>query len=156
MFVAVVVMAVFFMAGCTTNTILEQNNNTDRTNSQQNNTDQNNQNNQDNDTVKDVTGRWIFRENDSAKLEHYNVLILKEDMTFELVVNLYEGMGNINGTYSRNGDKIECKVSSRDFYGFLGDEVEQFAFVITEGALNYQGDTIGMIGESFAVFEREK
>jgi len=104
-----------------------------------------------------VFGKWY----DSDLLEYGEncpALTLNEDGTFHLYVNLLEGMGNIQGTYTIDGDDgdiIACHVVSRDFLGFEGDDVDYFKFVSNRDTLIYEGGGICET-RSGSVFRREE
>lgn len=66
------------------------------------------------------------------------------DYTFKMKINLYEGFGNCTGTYvtSSNG-LISCTINRKDFYGFIGDELEKFSLTPL-GNQKYQIDLMGV------------
>lgn len=54
-------------------------------------------------------------------------ITLKPDFTFDMQVNLLEGFGNLKGNYEYGEyGVITFTVSSKDFNGFAGDNVEVF------------------------------
>lgn len=54
-------------------------------------------------------------------------IVLKPDFTFEMSVNLYEGFGNLKGTYEKGEyGVITFNVTEKDFSGFAGDTVQAF------------------------------
>lgn len=54
-------------------------------------------------------------------------IVLKPDFTFEMSVNLYEGFGNIKGTYEyADYGVITFNVTEKNFSGFVGDTVQAF------------------------------
>ncbi len=57
-------------------------------------------------------------------------LELKDDFTFKMQVNLYEGFGDISGTYETedNGD-LSLRVTEKNFTGFAGDTLESFKLI---------------------------
>lgn len=63
---------------------------------------------------------------DVLPFEYLHVLTLKDDGTFEISINVYEGMADYSGTYSKDGNVITCE--SEDLY---------FELVITNDALVY-------------------
>ncbi len=71
-------------------------------------------------------------------------LTLREDNTFTFRVNLLEGFGNIDGTYEVKDSRIYCEVEKRDFGGFVGDDIDEFVFLIENGELIYESSYIGM------------
>ena len=98
----------------------------------------------------DVSGVW--REVDSGAVQEYcPTITLNDDHSFHFSVNLLEGMGNVEGTYEINGDKVCCYVDSRDFSGFVGDTLTELVFGINGNELVYESGDIGitMPGASF-------
>lgn len=54
-------------------------------------------------------------------------ITMKSDLTFEMQVNLYEGFGNLKGTYEKGEyGVITFNVTEKDFSGFAGDTVQAF------------------------------
>jgi hypothetical protein len=54
-------------------------------------------------------------------------ITMKSDSTFEMQVNLYEGFGNLKGTYEKGEyGVITFNVTEKDFSGFAGDTVQAF------------------------------
>jgi len=101
-----------------------------------------------------ILGEW-YSYAESHPDEYAPVLTLNEDGTYHFLVNLLEGMGSVTGTYEVHGGVIECTVASKDFWGFLGDDITSFEFSIDESTLIYNGNSIGDTGPA-SVFEREK
>ena len=79
-----------------------------------------------------------MRENDL-----YAVITFYPDGTFSMVANLYEGLGNVYGTYTVLDDRLSCVVDSRDFGGFVGDDVQEFEMIFAGDNLQYSGSQIG-------------
>lgn len=81
-------------------------------------------------------------------------LTLYPDGTFHFVANLAEGMGNIYGTYSDNSGSYAMQVTERDFYGFVGDDLNSFAFDIVDSAtLIYRGGSIGLTNDGETYYQ---
>lgn len=78
-----------------------------------------------------------------------------DDGTFAIVVNLYEAIGRIEGTYTFDGVEFNCTVTYRDFEGFTGDDVEEFTLILEEDCLVYLGDKIGMIDNNCLFYRIE-
>ena len=57
------------------------------------------------------------------------------DGTFIMIENLYEGMGQYEGTYTYDGNYYECTVTSKDFSGFAGDDVKLIEFARFDASL---------------------
>ena len=81
-------------------------------------------------------------------------LELKSDFKFKLTVNLYEGFGEVEGTYSIGADKsVNCTVSSRNFGGFSGDDVDSFTFFpLADGSYRLRindGDYLGALMQNY-------
>lgn len=57
-------------------------------------------------------------------------LELKEDFSFKMTVNLYDGFGDLLGTYETedNGD-INLTVTEKTFEGYSGDTLESFKLI---------------------------
>lgn len=57
-------------------------------------------------------------------------LELKEDFSFKMTVNLYDGFGDVLGTYETedNGD-INLTVTEKTFEGYSGDTLESFKLI---------------------------
>ena len=54
-------------------------------------------------------------------------ITMKSDSTFDMQVNLYEGFGNLKGTYEKGEyGVITFNVTEKDFSGFAGDTVQAF------------------------------
>lgn len=86
-----------------------------------------------------VSGTYYDRDNTMAPGNY--ITFNASAKTFHLYVNLFEGYGNAYGTYAvSGGEYITCTVTSRDFYGFLGDDVESLTFRYTAE------DTIVLVG----------
>lgn len=79
-----------------------------------------------------------MRENDL-----YAAITFYPDGTFSMVANLYEGLGNVYGTYTVLDDRLSCQVESRDFGGFVGDDVQEFEMIFAGDNLQYSGSQIG-------------
>ena len=79
-----------------------------------------------------------MRENDL-----YAAITFYPDGTFSMVANLYEGLGNVYGTYTVLDDRLSCVVDSRDFGGFVGDDVQEFEMIFAGDNLQYSGSQIG-------------
>lgn len=55
---------------------------------------------------------------------------LKEDLTFKMQVNLYEGFGDILGTYEQDDNgNLSLEVTEKNFSGFAGDTLESFKLI---------------------------
>lgn len=81
-----------------------------------------------------------------------------DDNSFVMVVNLYEGWGNLTGSYYfESPGYFYCTVQRKDFSGFAGDNLQEFSLaVMSEGTYAIDlGDvySIGMVesGEYFLV-----
>ena len=102
------------------------------------------------DPGSDLFGVWN-QINADVNPEYCPTLFLYTNYTFQFTVNLLEGMGLIEGRYEIKGNKVYCYVDKRDFSGFTGDDVTEFALRINSNKLIYEGNTIGMTesGDSF-------
>lgn len=89
-----------------------------------------------------------FYENSGQYAPEYTPRItFAADGSFDLLVNLLEGMGNIYGTYTETNGYIECTVTSRNFMGFAGDAMGFFTFTaIDTNTLVYSGEQVGLMG----------
>jgi len=77
--------------------------------------------------------------------EYFPAIALYTDNSFEMVVNLYAGMGRITGSYDEIGGSYLFTVLERDFMGFIGDDVDIFTMeLMDDGSLLYTGDDIGV------------
>ena len=81
---------------------------------------------------------YYMKENDM-----YASITFYPDSTFSMVANLYEGLGNVYGTYTVLDDRLSCQVESRDFGGFVGDDVQEFEMIFVGDNLQYSGAQIG-------------
>lgn len=63
------------------------------------------------------------------------------DGSFIMRENLYEGMGEYEGSYSFDGAYYECSVENINFSGFAGDDVKVFSF------LKYDADTVILLDD---------
>lgn len=81
---------------------------------------------------------YYMKENDM-----YASITFYPDGTFSMVANLYEGLGNVYGTYTVLDDRLSCQVESRDFGGFVGDDVQEFEMIFVGDNLQYSGAQIG-------------
>ncbi|MCL2815395.1 MAG: hypothetical protein FWD23_12410 [Oscillospiraceae bacterium] len=102
--------------------------------------------------LSEIIGTWHDFLHNGA-VESSDLIDFGADRTFSLRVNLLEGTGNITGTYEIVGGYIECKVTSRDFAGFAGDDVDEFSLYIDENMLYYYGGDIAEI-ETGVIFYR--
>ncbi|MCL2593046.1 MAG: hypothetical protein FWD82_06745 [Defluviitaleaceae bacterium] len=74
----------------------------------------------------------------------YPAIALYSNNTFTMIVNLYADMGKLTGTYQMYEDSYRFTVLSRDFLGFLGDNVRFFTmYIMDNGNLRYSGSQIG-------------
>ncbi len=78
------------------------------------------------------------------------MIAFTSNQRFEFLVNLYEGYGNLKGTYRLEGDegrvlRIVCIVTEKDFSGFVGDNLTGFTL-----AANNTGYTIHLDNTDFA------
>lgn len=98
----------------------------------------------------DVFGYYLCELEDVSD-EYQPSIEVFRDGTFIMKVNLYEGMGTIEGVFIQDEDLLYMTVTSRDFSGFVGDDVDSFVFWYWRWNdyedLNYWGDTIGMTQE---------
>ena len=96
----------------------------------------------------------FFKTNLSGFGEYQSTLTLYPDGQFALNVNLYEGMGNVYGTYvCVNFEKISFSVNERDFSGFAGDDIKEFTMQISNDKLVYtSSDYIGCVNEGMEFF----
>jgi hypothetical protein len=65
----------------------------------------------------------------NAPNDDYEVatIMLSPDFTFEMTVNLLEGFGRVDGTYTIKNGIITCNlVNKNDLTGFTGQELETF------------------------------
>jgi len=79
-------------------------------------------------------------------------LVIYADGNFTMVVNLYAGMGIVQGTACHDDESITFNVSHRNFKGFLGDDVYEFTMQRVGNNLLYlEGMAIGMtrVGAEF-------
>lgn len=85
--------------------------------------------------------------------EYYPVIALYSDNTFTMIVNLYEGMGRLTGTYQAFEDSYRFTVLNGNFRGFIGDDVDSFTMLRrSDGSLQLVGDTMGAT-ENGAIFK---
>lgn len=91
----------------------------------------------------------LYREEMFFEGEYQSTLTLYPDGQFDMLVNLYEGMGNIYGAYIYLGDDIvEFYIYDRNFSGFLGDDVVYFNMQISDNKLIYSSsDFIGYVSK---------
>jgi hypothetical protein len=81
-------------------------------------------------------------------------LNLSSDGNFTFNANLFTGMGVVSGSYTILNDIYTFNVTSRNFTGFVGDDVEIFTMRRTENELMYtSNDAIGLTS-SGAIFTR--
>ncbi len=88
---------------------------------------------------------------DKGSGEYNPTITLKSDGTFTMKVNLFEGMGNVSGTWQNHNGMLDCRITSRDFSGVSGDTVTAFNLYVSAGSLSYAGEALGMTqwGDSF-------
>ena len=99
-----------------------------------------------------TTGKWVQDCFGNVNPEYEPSIVFSSDKTFTFTVNLYSGMGTVNGKYQVSDNEVICTVTSRDFSGYLGDNVNTFEFMIWGDLLIYETyDPIGYT-ESNAVF----
>lgn len=90
---------------------------------------------------------------DQTSSDYYPSIVFVPDGTFMLTVNLYEGMGHVWGTYTANGQRLECTVVKRDFAGFVGDTMTAFTMDVVDGeTLRFGAGAPGGMTEQGAVF----
>lgn len=85
---------------------------------------------------------------------------LKEDLTFKMQVNLYEGFGDILGTYEEDGNgNLSLEVTEKNFSGFAGDTLESFKLIKlsdTSYEIKFDGiDHVGAIHSGAVLSENE-
>lgn len=95
---------------------------------------------------------FIERENIYAGAGYEPELELNADGTFMFLVNLFEGMGNVYGTYELDGDIYTFYVSERNFGGFAGDDVDKFEMMISGDTLIYLNDDMIGVTDAGSVF----
>lgn len=71
-------------------------------------------------------------------------IVLYQDGTFSMDVNLYVGGGSLSGSYTCDDYGIHCFVETRNFQGYIGDDVTEFDLTFAEDYLVYRGESIGM------------
>ena len=99
-----------------------------------------------------ISGTYTCEDTVNYSAGYYPYLELFADGTFYLYVNLGEGMGTIEGTYSESGDYVDLYVTYRDFTGYLGADYETITFfIIDDYTLELYSDDIGVTysGEFF-------
>ena len=101
-----------------------------------------------------VQGKWYQPSSDMQE-KYYPEVTFNDDHTFHFVVNLYNGMSYVNGTYVINGEIVNCQVTSRGFStGYIGGTVENFRFIISTKGLTYDGEQIGTTYQN-SIFQRD-
>lgn len=83
-----------------------------------------------NKTEPEAIPEKITEEKYVAKDDQYSVLILRSNNTFTMDVNLCEGIGSYEGTYSKDDKKLTLTIDKIDFKGFLGDDFKSISFNI--------------------------
>jgi hypothetical protein len=63
----------------------------------------------------------------------YLLLNLYAGNTFMMKINLCEGIGTLYGTYAEEAGAYLMSVQRRDFSGFAGEDVQEFAFIKVSG-----------------------
>lgn len=71
-------------------------------------------------------------------------IVLYQDGTFSMDVNMYVGGGSLSGSYTCDDYGIHCFVETRNFQGYIGDDVTEFDLTFAEDYLVYRGESIGM------------
>ena len=71
-------------------------------------------------------------------------IVLYQDGTFSMDVNLYVGGGSLSGSYTCDDYGIHCFVETRNFQGYIGDDVTEFDLTFAEDYWVYRGESIGM------------
>ena len=73
---------------------------------------------------------------------------LKEDLTFKMQVNLYEGFGDILGTYEEDGNgDLSLKVTEKNFEGYSGDTLESFKLIkLNDTSYEIEFDGLEQVG----------
>jgi hypothetical protein len=97
---------------------------------------------------------YYVERNENAKSEdYYPAITLYPDGNFKFRVNIWAGIGYVYGTYEWVENAYIFMVTERDFHGFTGDDVYEFAMylMLDADALVYEGAQIGMT-ENGAVF----
>lgn len=96
------------------------------------------------EAVYGPTNEWSASEHSyTRENDMYAAITFHPDGTFSMVANLYEGLGNVYGTYTVLDDRLSCQVESRDFGGFVGDDVQEFEMIFAGDNLQYSGAQIG-------------
>ena len=96
------------------------------------------------EAVYGPTNEWSASEHSyTRENDMYAAITFHPDGTFSMVANLYEGLGNVYGTYTVLDDRLSCQVESRDFGGFVGDDVQEFEMIFAGDNLQYSGSQIG-------------
>lgn len=79
-----------------------------------------------------------------AKEENFVEFYEYKNKKFDMTVNLCQGVGTISGKYSYEDNYIVCNVKKIDFSGFLGDNISEFKFKISDNkSVVYNGHDIG-------------
>ena len=87
-----------------------------------------------NDDIIPPEGTYVSTsENFSGK--YRPSVTFKEDGTFVMEENLYEGMGTYSGQYTYDGYYYECEVKEIGFSGFAGDDKKTIGFARFDGDL---------------------
>ncbi len=86
-----------------------------------------------------LAGEYVFEIKEVDPV-NYPTLILREDQTSTFRANLLTHMGNFQGTYALEGQKIRFFVEEKDFDGFACDQVQELRFDLSGGGgLLYRG-----------------
>lgn len=96
----------------------------------------------------------ITEEKYVAKDDEYSVLILKSDNTFDMDVNLCEGIGNYKGTYTKTDKKFILSIEKINFGGFSGDDYEKITFNILENGKIKLNDQISCTWEGLVFYKK--
>lgn len=91
-----------------------------------------------------LAGKYVFHTEGVEDIYCPN-LVLREDGTCRLNVNLLTNMGAINGTYTlEQGILLTIEVDNLSFEGFVGDDTKKVFFeVASEESLMYRGTDAG-------------
>jgi len=72
--------------------------------------------------------KWIHADIPDTSSQFYPTLELFKDGTFIFTENVYAGMAQYKGTYTRDSVGIYCTVVSHNLQGFAGQDVKEFSF----------------------------
>lgn len=92
--------------------------------------------------------------NENFSGEYRPSVSFREDGTFTMHENFYEGMGDYLGTYTFDGTYYECSVSDITVSGFAGDDIKSISFLQFSGnTLQLLTDLCGSAAKDFFILE---